>query len=179
MLLFKYKWLIPVLAEMFPSGGAKYITLVQRYGMSRSMLTASLKHLIHFGLVKKNLGHGHPLRPEYILTTAGSQVAPFCYDFMKLLKEQKQSILLQNRWACPVIFHTGDSGKRFNEYKRALPPITPRALSESLQFLVNNQSLKRNILPESPPISLYSLPKKTIKLYKSYWKHEASLSSWV
>ena len=45
--------------------------MLARLGLSRSMLTASLTQLIEAGWLQRNPGHGHPLRPEYVLTDAG------------------------------------------------------------------------------------------------------------
>lgn len=176
MLLFRYKWIIPTLAEMHPGGGAKFITIINRFGMSRSMLTSTLAHLMDFGFVEKNSRYGHPMRPEYVLTAAGAKVSPFCYEFMSLLRKKNMPHLLQNRWACPIIFHTGNKECRFNEYKRILRPITSKALSESLDFLLKKGSIKKDIIIATPPAPIYTLPKNMIKLCDPFLKYEGELS---
>ena len=53
---------------------AKFVVLQKRLGISRSSLQRTLRALIDAGLVKKNPGYGHPMRPEYLLTERGAKV---------------------------------------------------------------------------------------------------------
>ncbi|MCP6652244.1 hypothetical protein NL518_29540, partial [Klebsiella pneumoniae] len=67
--LFHRRWMLPVLAELQRSRGCKFVTLVHRTGASRKAINDTIAALIRLGLVMHNPGYGHPLRPEYLLTT--------------------------------------------------------------------------------------------------------------
>ncbi|MGH2451320.1 MAG: winged helix-turn-helix transcriptional regulator, partial [Candidatus Limnocylindria bacterium] len=69
--LFHHRWAAPVLAELDRSRGSRFVTLSNRLALSRESLRRTLTALIDAGLVMKNPGYGHPLRPEYILTERG------------------------------------------------------------------------------------------------------------
>ena len=171
MYLFKYKWLVPVIAQIHLQNGGRFVSIYKEQGMSRSMLTSTLKHLINYGLIIKNPGYGHPLRPEFILTPLGKQFAPFCVEFMELTKNQNLSFVLQNRWAAPIIFKTGTTQARFNHYKKSLKPITSKALSESLNFLVANNFINKKIITKDTVDIIYELPKRIIPACTPYQNH--------
>ena len=63
-----------MLAELERQRGARFVALANRLGVSRDSLTRTLGALIDAGFVARNPGHGHPLRPEYILTKRGVPV---------------------------------------------------------------------------------------------------------
>ena len=50
------------------AGGSRFAVMLARLGLSRSALAASLAQLQEAGWLRRNPGHGHPLRPEYVLT---------------------------------------------------------------------------------------------------------------
>ena len=47
------------------------------------MLSAVLGQLLRKGWLMRNPGHGHPLRPEYVLTEAGRPVGAWCERVME------------------------------------------------------------------------------------------------
>ena len=65
------RWLVPLMAHVGAEEGARFAAMRARLGLSRSALAASLAQLQEAGWLRRNPGHGHPLRPEYILTAAG------------------------------------------------------------------------------------------------------------
>jgi DNA-binding HxlR family transcriptional regulator len=65
-----------VLAEIERTRGSRFATLSGVLGVSGESLRRTLVALLDDGLVARNPGHGHPLRPEYVLTAAGAEVAP-------------------------------------------------------------------------------------------------------
>src|SRR3546814_8449157 len=70
-----HRWLVPLLAVLASRKGARVVELIHRLGLSRDSLTRTLQAAAALGWVRRNPGHGHPLRPEYILTEAGSAAA--------------------------------------------------------------------------------------------------------
>ena len=157
--------------------GAKFITLVMKLGISRSVLSSTLKYLIGDGMVTPNPGYGHPLRPEYILTASGQKAALFCQELISSVHSQGQEHLLQSKWALPVFFAAGLGEVRFIALKTRLAPITPRALSEELKKLTEASYVSRNILVDFPPVSMYALTPKAQRYVEIYKKHEKELQS--
>ena len=66
--LVHHRWNIAIVAELHRSNGAKFVTLANRLELGHSTLKRCLNALIDLGLVRRNPGYGHPLRPEYLLT---------------------------------------------------------------------------------------------------------------
>ena len=64
------RWAIPVLALLSREQGSRFVVIERRFGLSRNSLTRTLAYLREQGWVMPNPGHGHPLRPEYVLSDA-------------------------------------------------------------------------------------------------------------
>ena len=158
------RWSIPILAELRRGdshpGGAKFITLLNRLGISRDSLAATLGYLIHHDLVMRNPGYGHPMRPEYLLAEAGYDIAPACMRLMKTLHRQKLNTIASKKWSLPVIASLRDDIDRFSQLKQVLPGITPRALTKSLKDLIETGVVHRRIADSYPPASSYRLTAK-------------------
>lgn len=177
--IFHYRWDIPLLAELFSANGARFISLANRYGISRGVLKASLSRLIASGLVMENPGYGHPLRPEYILTEAGKAIGPFCVAFLQEGQKRKVTDVFRNKWSCPAIVATGDATIRFNALKKQLSPVTSRALSATLKLLQDHDCMTLTRLDISPPANSYALSRKTRGLYTIFREHRPVISSYA
>ncbi len=115
----------------------------------------SLAHLVNLDLLERNPGQGHPLRPEFRLTAEGEQAATIAAAVFKAAPHPTDRALLRRRWTLPVLAVL-PTPRPFGALKRDLPPITDRALSQSLKSLENHRWLKRRIEPDSrPPRALY------------------------
>ena len=169
--LFGLRWNIQLLAALYELDGAKFITLASKLGTSRSVLSSTLKQLIRGGLVRPNPGYGHPLRPEYILTSAGRTAAPFCKELVDVAASRKEKYLLQSKWALPVLFAGAEETIRFSELKSRLAPITPRALSVELKTLTQMGYIRRRVVEEFPPVSIYLLTGKGREYAAIFQKH--------
>src|SRR6478736_5405251 len=73
--LFHHRWAPPALALLGERGGARFVELQRRLGVGRESLVRALAALLASGLVRRNEGYGHPLRPEYVLTARGRRAA--------------------------------------------------------------------------------------------------------
>jgi DNA-binding HxlR family transcriptional regulator len=156
-LLGQQRWMVPVLAEIGAHGGARFVVLRNRLGIPRDSLVRTIDAAIAMGWVQRNPGHGHPLRPEVVLTAAGLAMAALAGRIAGALRQQELPAAALSRWSLPLIHTMAQGAERFNELARAVPQATPRALSQSLQRLVGNDLVNRRIEAGYPPISRYRL----------------------
>lgn len=152
------RWLVPLMAHVADAGGgARFAAMLAQLGLSRSALTASLTQLQEAGWLARNPGHGHPMRPEYLLTTAGEPIAQFCSGLMK----QRARLGLEPgqlpRWSLPIVARLDGARARFNTLRGELRPVTPRALSLTLKQMLAVDLVDRSLEDEFPPIAIYGL----------------------
>jgi DNA-binding HxlR family transcriptional regulator len=155
--LLHHRWALPVLALLQQSAGAKYVTLQVRLGVSRDSLRRTLDALMADGLVMRNPGYGHPLRPEYVLTPAGKRLAPAGVKTMALLARAAAEEVGLRKWSLPVVLAIGNGHRRFSDLRAALPATTARALTLTLKLLVAERLIERCVVDEHPPRSEYRL----------------------
>jgi DNA-binding HxlR family transcriptional regulator len=116
-------------------GGARFAAYRGHLEISRDMLVSTLAYLMDLGLLERNTGYGHPLRPEYVATQRGKSLGPACaelYDCMKLLNVERIAL---RKWSLPVIGAIHGDLASFSLLHGHLSPITPRALSKCLAEL--------------------------------------------
>jgi DNA-binding HxlR family transcriptional regulator len=153
--LFHRRWAVPVLAELHRSRGAKFITLVNRLAVSRDSLHHTLRELVELGWVRRNPGHGHPLRPEYVLSRKGSELAPWCARIMAMLSRLGIEEVALRKWSLPVLLSLGHGRERFSEIRQSLPGLTPRSLTLALKQLRQIDLISRLVSDGYPPSSRY------------------------
>ena len=150
--LFHHRWSAPVLAELLRQKGSRFAALAGHLGVGRESLRRTLDSLLDLGLVARNPGYGHPLRPEYVLTARGRQVAERC---SKLLAAAADEDVLLRKWTMPVLAAlTGPA--RFSELRAELPGVTPRALALALKYLQWAGLVERRVEDAYPPTALYA-----------------------
>lgn len=151
------RWFPPLLALAGREQGVRSAALVARLGISRSMLSAVLGQLLGTGWIVRNPGHGHPLRPDYILTEAGRPVAAWCERVM----EERRRLGLDGkdlgRWALPLVGRLDRRWERFSWLEARLSPISPRSLSLTLKQLLEVRLVERRLEDAFPPRPLYGL----------------------
>lgn len=156
-LLIGSRWFIPLLALASREDGVRSAALAARLGISRSLLAGVLDRLLGKGWVMRNPGHGHPLRPEYILTDAGRPVGAWCERVM----EERRGLGLDGnalgRWALPLIGRLDRRWERFSWLEAQLSPISPRSLSLALKQLLEVRLADRRLEDSFPPKPLYGL----------------------
>lgn len=151
------RWLVPLLAEMGAEDSARLAVLLRRLGLSRSALSRSIGELEARGWLSRNPGHGHPLRPEYLLTERGRAVAIWCEGVVatrRLLGLEPDDL---GRWTLPLVRRLDRRWKRFSALEAELRPITPRALSLALKQGLGVRLLERRLEDAFPPTALYGL----------------------
>jgi len=130
---------------------------MHRTGAGRNSLKRTLKALLEAGLVGPNPGHGHPMRPEYVLTAAGKRVAPLCEGLLGTLRRFGIEEVALRKWSMPVVHAVGTYGGRFSQVLAGLPGVTPRALAMALKQLQSAGLLERRIVDDYPPAVTYRL----------------------
>ncbi|MGQ0659352.1 winged helix-turn-helix transcriptional regulator [Sphingosinicella sp.] len=150
------RWLLPLLALVGARQGARFAEMLP-LGLSRSVLAASLAQLIEAGWLQRNPGHGHPLRPEYVLTAAGRPLAILAVRVAAARDALGLPPELLSRWALPAVSRLAVGPCRFSTLRAALAPVTPRALSLALKQLQAAGLIDRALEERYPPIAIYGL----------------------
>ena len=156
--LFHNRWSVPILAELHRQRGSRFVTLTRTLGLSRESLRRTLAALIDGGLVGRNPGYGHPLRPEYVLTSAGEALAQRLRAARRTAAQRDglEDVALK-KWSMPVVFALGEGPRRFSELRETLERISPRALTLALKDLEAAGIVDRRVTDDYPPATVYRL----------------------
>lgn len=129
--------------------------LLAATGASRTAFAQSMEHLFELGLLERNPGYGHPLRPEFRLTRLGMTAAAIANKIQSVSADEDQD-LLRRSWTLPVLTSLR-APSHFNDIKRNLQTISDRALSQSLKAMEVRSWVSRSVDEAArPPRSLYS-----------------------
>src|SRR4051794_32697353 len=151
-ILTHHRWALPVLAEIERTSGSRFVTLGRRLGVGGDSLRRTLAALQEEGLVERNTGYGHPLRPEYVLTARGSAVAPGCAALLESARGHENVLL--KKWSLPVLARL-ERPRRFSELRAQLVDVTPRALALTLRELEAAGLVRREVTNDYPPAVRY------------------------
>ena len=91
--IFHHRWSAPVLAELLRQKGSRFAALSGTLGVGRESLRRTLDSLLALGLVARNPGYGHPLRPEYVLTSRGEDAARRCAALLAAADEDGAGLI--------------------------------------------------------------------------------------
>jgi DNA-binding HxlR family transcriptional regulator len=159
--LFHHRWAVPALGTLSHlGGGAKFITLQRAIHVSRDSLVRTLEALMGAGVVARNPGYGHPMRPEYNLTPKGRKIAPPCRKLVETLHRLGVVEIALNKWSLPTVYALNTAEGRFNALRGALGAITPRALTQALRDLEQAGMVTRSMVDDNPPRTAYSLSRR-------------------
>ncbi len=148
-------WSLKILALLHAGTPGRQAPLIAATEASRSSFASSLGHLVQLGLLAKNPGHGHPLRPEFRLTPAGKIAAAVAHRILEVVPDDDAFAVTRRSWAVPILAVT-PTPQRFSRIKSGLGPITDRALSQSLGVLEEHAWLARDIdVSERSPFPTY------------------------
>jgi DNA-binding HxlR family transcriptional regulator len=148
-----HRWSAPVLAELGQTRGTRFVVLANRLGVGRTSLRRTLDALVGLGLVRRNPGYGHPLRPEYLLTPEGEEAAVRCERLLAAVDGNRDVVL--RKWSLPVLVALGRQA-RFSELRDALPGVTARALALALKDLERAGLVDRRVEETYPPTAVYA-----------------------
>lgn len=152
--LFHNRWAAPVLAELDRRRGARFVELVRALGVGRESLRRTLDALRRAGLVARNPGYGHPLRPEYLPTTTAGR---HCAALVSALAVRGLEEVGLRKWSMPVVAALADGPLRFSEIRTVLPGASSRALALALKDLEVAGLLVRTVTDDYPPATVYHL----------------------
>ncbi|MFT5064520.1 MAG: DNA-binding HxlR family transcriptional regulator [Yoonia sp.] len=148
-------WALPILSNLHDGIPGRQATLLAATGASRTAFAQSMEHLVKTGLMERNPGHGHPLRPEFRLTPIGITAAAIANKIQNASDSEDQD-LLRRSWTLPILTSLY-TPSHFNEIKRDLVTITDRALSQSLKSMEERNWVLRSVNDAArPPRSIYS-----------------------
>ena len=147
-------WSLAILANMHRGAAGRQAVLLKATGANRTAFSQSMNHLMELGLVERNPGHGHPLRPEFRLTKLGATVGKIAHHIDEVTEFEDQN-LIRRMWTVPILTSL-NAMSHFNDIKRNLPAITDRALSHSLRSMEERNWVSRTISHKTrPPRSTY------------------------
>ena len=148
-------WSLNILALMHGGVPGRQASLLTASGASRTAFVQSLRHLLELGLLERQPGYGHPLRPEYRLTKKGMEIASVADKIIGMISRPSEHVLLRRAWTIPVLA-ASQKPRYFTDIKKDLVWITDRALSRSLKQLEAHHWLQRIVDAETrPPRPLY------------------------
>ena len=137
-------WCLNILALLHAGVPGRQAPLLAATSASRTSFASSLGHLVQLGLLERNPGHGHPLRPEFRLTPNGIEIAETAGRIVRAVPDDREFALLRRSWTVPILALTA-TPQRFSVIKSSLSAITDRALSTSLYRLEAQDWLQREI----------------------------------
>jgi len=149
------RWAVPVLAELHRGRGGRFVNLTHSLNISRESLRRTLTFLTDDGLIQRNPGKGHPLRPEYLLTGSGAHLGEPAAALTDLLQELDATDIGLKKWSLPVLTLLTDE-RRFSELRAALSTTSSRALAMTLKDLEAAELISRTVTTDYPPATVYS-----------------------
>jgi DNA-binding HxlR family transcriptional regulator len=95
-------------------------------------------------------------------------MSPRCRSCSPLPPELRAAAgLLERRWTLATIYACSSGAARFNEFRQALPGVSPTTLSERLDQLEAAGILERRIVPSRPPHTEYTLTRDGERLARA------------
>lgn len=154
--LFHHRWCAPAAGEIARLEGCRFAVLQNRLEVSPVSLRSALESAMELGLIRRNPGYGHPLRPEYLPTPSGRRAAPLLDELQAGLAALGAGDLALLKWSLPVLDAVSSGKSRFSELEAALSGITPRALAAALRGLADHRLVLREIEGGFPPVPRYT-----------------------
>ena len=157
--LFHRRWAVPILAELHRQRGSRFVTLERMLGLNRESLRQTLAALTAAGLVRRNPGYGHPLRPEYLLTPRGEELGAAARPLVGALRRRGLEEVGLRKWSMPLVAALAGGQRRFSELREALG-ASPRALTLALKELEAAGLVERRVTDAYPPATVYRLTRR-------------------
>lgn len=160
----RWRWATAVLAFVAERGGARFVEMLNTLDVPRESLSRTLEGAIAAGWLRRNPGHGHPLRPEHVLTPAGERLGALARSITLAQRRLALGPETMTRWSLPIVRSVSDGHTRFNDISRTIAAASPRALSQSLKGLSDQSLLRRALIDGFPPASAYTLTRSGLVL---------------
>ena len=158
------RWAMPLMAALDREGGIRFAVAAAGLGAPRNSLARTFEHVVAAGWVLRNPGHGHPLRPEYLLTETGRPIAAGCVRLMAARGRLGLAPPDLTRWTLPLIASLDGEHRRFNDLLMRMAPVSPRALSMTLKQGLSATLVDRRLEAAFPPTPLYGLTRNGLAL---------------
>ncbi|KWU66696.1 winged helix-turn-helix transcriptional regulator [Priestia megaterium] len=94
-------------------------------------------------------------------------------------KVEKSFELIGKKWTGLIIYVLMSGPKRFSELNESIPALSRRLLTERIKELEDHGIVVRNVIPERPIRSEYSLTQKGTELGKILGPISQWAESWV
>jgi len=147
-------WALPILSSLHAGVAGRQAPLLAATGAGRSAFLQSMEHLMSIGLLERNPGYGHPLRPEYRLTQSGIRAAAMANGIQNIAAAEDLD-LIRRSWTLPILTLLR-TPSHFNDIRRNLITISDRALSQSLKSMEVRCWVCRSVDEAArPPRSIY------------------------
>lgn len=148
-------WSVDILAELATGTPGRQAALLSATGAGRTAFAASLTNLLELGMIERNPGHGHPLRPEFRLTPKGKKAAAIASKVKGLVGDPSESALIRRTWTVPILAVTSRP-RYFGEIRHDLRDVSDRSLSVSLRQLEARSWIQRKVdVSGRPPRPTY------------------------
>lgn len=151
------RWALPVLAHVIRQRGCKFVTLSRQLRIPPSSLKRTLTRLDGLELVVRNPGHGHPMRPEYILGPLGERAGELPRAILDWITAENLDATMLKKWSLPVLVALDPAPSRFSEVRRTLSTASPRAVALALKDHTALGLVSRRVEDRYPPAPLYAL----------------------
>jgi len=161
------RWAVPVLERFHADNNLRFAQVKHALPIGAESLSRTLEYLVQTGWLKRNEGHGHPLRPEYLLTDIGYIAASRAYNIQQSLEKMNIDSTQLTCWSYPVLALMQQGNNRFSDFENALDRATSRAIAQCLKKLVTLGIVDRHVGEEYPPSPKYTLTQNGYILAKS------------
>ncbi len=160
-------WSLDILAALAAGTRGRQAALLTATGAGRTAFAASLAHLVELGMIERNPGHGHPLRPEFLLTAKGKAAAEIASNILGVVSESPEVALIRRNWTIPILAVTGRP-RYFGEIRRKLYGVSDRSLAKSLRQLESRAWVQRHVdVSMRPPRATYEAIHLGAELHKA------------
>ncbi len=160
-------WVISVVVQIGRERGARFAVLRRRLEIARTTLERAVVAASALDLVMRNPGHGHPLRPEYLLTPWGESIAAACEGVLAASGGLGLPELTRRKWTLPVLASLERGAGRFTDLQHDLPACSPRALAHSLAQLQAEGWILRDLIDARPPRPSYRVSPRAVPLARA------------
>lgn len=144
-------WSLEILAALHRGVPGRQAPLIAATGAGRTAFGQSLQHLLDLGILERNPGHGHPLRPEFRMTARGAALGGAADAMLQAADGAAGQGLLRRRWTVPVL-SVARKPRRFSDIRGDVGQVTDRALSQTILRLQEHGWMDRVVDPQARPV---------------------------